>query len=435
MSQPDSMRIAIVSRSDESVGGASRAAHILTKLLRSRGHVVDHWVGYINTPQPFPLHDLSGGPRWSKLVRACDRASRLIGLPDVLTIQHGFFERALRELRYDIVHFHDTITAFSPLGIRRVARRIPTAMTFHDCAAFTGGCIYPKDCSRFETRCGPCPQHRDWPMSSPIFDWSGPLHDLKRRIHRERTVVTVAPCQWMVDLAERSHVFSRPTELLRYGVDLETLKPRDKASERAALGLPADRKILLFAASYLNDERKGFRWALQAHQALKEKEPPLLLALGHVPQDTRPFEMPNVKLAGFVGDMGLLARYYAAADLFVFPTMADNSPLVVLEAMASGTPTLAFATGGVPEQVVHGQTGYLAAPGNVDDLIVGMRAALRDDTARRWGEAARSRAEALFSYDIHVDGHIALYERMRSGGFPGLAPMTAHGRTEGGDGD
>lgn len=412
MSPPDLIRIAIVSRSDESVGGASRAAHILAKLLRSRGHHVDHWVGYVNTPQPFPLHDLGGGPTLSKLVRFCERTSRAAGLNDLLTLQQVFFQRALRKTHYDIVHFHDTVTAFSPLGIWLTSRQIPTLMTFHDCAAFTGGCIYPKDCTRFEGRCGACPQRHDWPMSSPVFDFSGLHQDVRRAIHRSGRIVTIAPCQWMIDLAVRSRVFVRPPELIRYGVDLQTIQPEDKVSARRMLGLPIDRKILLFTASYLDDERKGFRWALQAHERQTFADPPLLVAVGHIPQDRRPFERPNVQLAGFVADLGVLARYYAAADLFVFPTMADNSPLVILEAMAAGTPVLTFSTGGVPEQVVHGETGYLAAPGEVDGLVAGIRVALDGDTARRWGMAARRRAEALFSYEAHVEAHLALYRRM-----------------------
>lgn len=414
MSPPECLRIAIVSRSDESVGGASRAAHILAKLLRTAGHHVDHWIGYGKAHQDIPLRNLSEGPTLSRLVRLFHRTSQVAGLSDLLALQQVLFQYALRTNRYDLVHFHDTVTAFSPLGIWRTSRQVPVFMTLHDCAAFTGGCIYPKDCTRFEDRCGACPQRRDWPMSSPLFDFSGLQQNIRRYVHRDGRIATIAPCQWMIDLAQRSRVFVRPTELIRNAVDLRTIKPEDKLQARRALGLPTDRKILLFTASHLNDERKGFRWALQAHERLVSDKPPLLVAVGHIPQDRRPFERPGLHLVGFIGDLDRIARYYAAADLFVFPTMADNSPLVTLEAMAAGTPVLSFATGGVPEQVVHGETGYLTTPGDVDGLVAGMRAALDGDTSRRWGQAARRRAEALFSYQAHLDAHLALYRRILS---------------------
>ena len=61
--------------------------------------------------------------------------------------------------------------------------------------------------------------------------------------------------------------------------------------------------------------------------------------------------------------------FMAAADCFAYPTLADNHPLVVLEAMAAGCPVVSFAQGGVPEQIVSGKTGVLVPPGDWQAFI------------------------------------------------------------------
>jgi glycosyltransferase involved in cell wall biosynthesis len=107
-----------------------------------------------------------------------------------------------------------------------------------------------------------------------------------------------------------------------------------------------------------------------------------------------------------------MMQYFAASDVFLFPTLNDNLPLVVLESMAAGTPVVAFRTGGVPEMVEHKKTGYLADQGDVNGLVEGLREALVSGKARDWSLAARRRAEDHYSLRQHALAHIELYEKM-----------------------
>jgi glycosyltransferase involved in cell wall biosynthesis len=75
----------------------------------------------------------------------------------------------------------------------------------------------------------------------------------------------------------------------------------------------------------------------------------------------------RVRLEGAVGQ-DAMARYYAGADVFCLPSFAEGVPVVLMEAMASGRPVVATRIAGVPELVEEGVSGYLVAPGNVEEL-------------------------------------------------------------------
>jgi glycosyltransferase involved in cell wall biosynthesis len=88
----------------------------------------------------------------------------------------------------------------------------------------------------------------------------------------------------------------------------------------------------------------------------------------------------------------------------------ENAPMSVLEAMSSGTPVIASAIGGIPEQITDGVDGLLVQPGEVDALAVAMRALLEDSTlATRLGTAARATVAQRFSPELHLQGLLACY--------------------------
>ena len=95
----------------------------------------------------------------------------------------------------------------------------------------------------------------------------------------------------------------------------------------------------------------------------------------------------------------------AAVDMLALPTLwPDPLPRAVMEAMAAGRPVVAYENGGVSEMVVHGETGLLCQPGDVEGLTRIILAAAGDEALRhRMGEAGRRRARELFSVERHVN--------------------------------
>ena len=117
----------------------------------------------------------------------------------------------------------------------------------------------------------------------------------------------------------------------------------------------------------------------------------------------------NYLLTGFVTDRTRLGLLHAAADLLLFPSLADNLPITIQEAMAAGTPVLAFAAGGVPELVRPGRTGWLVAAGDQAALNRQLREILQADETWNFGERARTMIQDEFSVAGCVNQHVTLY--------------------------
>jgi glycosyltransferase involved in cell wall biosynthesis len=120
--------------------------------------------------------------------------------------------------------------------------------------------------------------------------------------------------------------------------------------------------------------------------------------------------IPTINL-GYVTSDHLKAITYSAADRFIFPTRADNLPLVLQESMACGTPMVSFNIGGVPDLVRPGKTGYLAAPEDITDFRNGIIELLEDQALRhQMAENCRTIALAEYSIRQQTDRYIALYQ-------------------------
>jgi glycosyltransferase involved in cell wall biosynthesis len=108
-----------------------------------------------------------------------------------------------------------------------------------------------------------------------------------------------------------------------------------------------------------------------------------------------------------------LAMHYAAADVFVLPTLADNLPNTVIESLACGTPVVSFDVGGVSDAVRHLETGFLAAPEDTAALAEGIRTLLADGQLReRLSRRAREVAETEYGAELEAQRFAELYEEL-----------------------
>jgi len=115
-------------------------------------------------------------------------------------------------------------------------------------------------------------------------------------------------------------------------------------------------------------------------------------------------------LTGRVGDAELHG-WYAAADWFVHPTLYEGSSLVTLEAMSHGLPVLASRTGGLPDKIEDGVSGFLVSPGDTSELTAGLIHASQVD-AKAFGAAGRQRCEAQFSWNVVAPQYVSLYQHL-----------------------
>ncbi len=272
-----------------------------------------------------------------------------------------------------ISHLIDWPTFFTQVGK-------PVVWTLHDMYPFTGGCHYDQECKRFTVNCGKCPILKSENKNdSSRYVWQGKNKALRPIEASQLTIVS--PSKWLQKCSQQSSLFSRFESLhIPYGIDLDTFKPRSKNKLRQELGIDEDSIMLLFVADYATP-RKGLHLLKEALALLINDNLPLtLVSVGANNQfESDAFQHINL---GKVDDQKQLAEIYSATDLFICPSIQDNLPNTVLEAMASGTPTIAFNTGGLPDMVFPGKTGFLAERLNSKSLAQAIRTAAKDPSLK-----------------------------------------------------
>ncbi|MBF0498224.1 MAG: glycosyltransferase [Deltaproteobacteria bacterium] len=406
------MKIAVISKSNADGGGASRVAEDLARWLNNVPGIVAHLWVHCPGKRSAPHHRWLSINKWVYLIhRTCRLLSRYAGLPDFLTPELIFFRLAKKD-DYDLYHFHDISETFSPLAMRWIARRAPAVWTFHDSSPFTGGCMSPMDCTAYQTGCRNCPQLNCLHLMTPV-DFTGAMQSYKRKIARTGLITPVVPSRWMADQAMKSGMFSSPPIIIPNGIDTDLFRPYDKRRVRIQLGLPQDEFIVLIAANYLTNERKGGQYALDAINSCQRRV--FILAVGNG-GDSVTRRLPDRPAAntGFIGDLNKLSMYYAAADVFLFPSLVENCPLSILETMACGTPAVTFRSGGVPELVTHKETGWMVEPKDTAGLTEGLQFCYdHPETLAEWARAGQIRASGHDPRTI-INHHLKLYQEVVS---------------------
>ena len=116
---------------------------------------------------------------------------------------------------------------------------------------------------------------------------------------------------------------------------------------------------------------------------------------------------------GRVSDDRILSLAYSAADVYAVASLQESFGQTVTESLACGTPVAAFASGGIPDMVRPGVTGYLAPTRDVAGLREAVRKLLADP-AKRAEMSANCRRIAVeeYSLDVQARAYAALYERL-----------------------
>ena len=286
---------------------------------------------------------------------------------------------------------------------------VPVVWTLHDMNPFTGGCHYNAGCRRFEDRCGQCPQlgsNRESDLSRTV--WARKQEAYRHVLDTGRLHI-VALCEWMAQEVRNSSLLTdAPVHIIPNGLDHHTFRPRETQGMRSALGIPKNHRIVLFVAQSAQNHRKGFDLLAEALGALEQVDVTLLSIGGKEPElDT---SLSHLHLGTIESDL-LLSVFYSLADLFVIPSRQDNLPNTVLESMACGTPVVGFDTGGIPDMVRPGETGWLAEVGNVRALNEVIEQALRDEREReQMGERAREVVEEEYTLERQARQYKELYE-------------------------
>ena len=143
-------------------------------------------------------------------------------------------------------------------------------------------------------------------------------------------------------------------------IDTHIYHRGDRQEARRRLGLPLDRQYILFASQRVTNENKGMGYLIEACRLLHDLTSATVLILGgHAEEVTPQLSLQAIPL-GYVNDERRIVDIYQAADVFVLPSLSENLPNTIMEAMACGLPCVGFRVGGIPEEIDHKRNGYVA---------------------------------------------------------------------------
>ena len=235
------------------------------------------------------------------------------------------------------------------------------------------------------------------------------LFKTKQEIYRLGNIRFVGCSQWITDLAQEA----MPNANVRHinnCIPHNIFHPQDRQDARKAFSLPQDQKLILFTCQKVTDKRKGMAYLLEALKYLNEPKPHLVVVGGNTEDllnSNLGIDKGNLHFIPYVNGEREMARLYSAVDCFVTPSLQDNLPNTIAEAMSCGTPCVGFNAGGIPEMISHMKNGYVAQYCDSKDLAHGIVCALSHP---EWKEAAMHSAAHDYSEDRVAKEYAKAYE-------------------------
>ena len=415
------MRVLIINTS-ERVGGAAIAANRLMEALKRNGVKTKMLVRDKQTDR---LTVVAVGQRWTQPVnflweRLCIFIANRFSRKNLFQIDIANAGTDITRLpafqEADVIHLHWINQGFLSLSnIDRILQSgKPVVITMHDQWYFTGICHYSGDCQKYRELC----HHCELMNGTLLGDLAKQRFLRKADIYRNAQLTFVGCSQWMAELAKTSkltqghRVVSIPN-----AINTELFRPQDKQQARASFHLPTDKHLLLFGCQRITDERKGFCYLKAACEHLAHSAPALAAQLGVVvlggdAQAVKSSLPLPVYTVDYLSDEHEIASLYNAVDLFVTPSLQDNLPNTIVEAMACGTPCVGFDVGGIPEMIVHRQDGYVAISKDSHDLARGIVWCLDYSRLDALSQAARDHALATYSEPIAARNYQDIYRSL-----------------------
>ncbi|MFH1360095.1 MAG: glycosyltransferase family 4 protein [Candidatus Omnitrophota bacterium] len=408
------MKVIILNTFDV-VGGAAKAAYRLHKGLSRAGLNSKYLVASKRSDNTDIITCYNFFDRWFFKIR-----SKLDKLPLCLYPQRekvifspaivpSRISKILHHMNPDIVHLHWIAGGF--IRIEQIAKITkPIVWTLHDMWAFTGGCHYDQDCGKYMNSCGQCPILR----SEKRDDLSRLNFSRKSNAFKDLNLIIVTPSKWLAECARKSSILKDKRILvIPNGIDTEKFRPVDKKAARKHLGLPHDKKLILFGAfKATSDQRKGYKKLAETLNLLKEERKLNMKSVVFGGSKNGKFSNPNSDPIhiGHVEDDARLSLLYSSADVLIAPSIQENLSNVVLESLSCGTPVVAFEVGGMPDMIDHKENGYLAKPFDVHDLAEGIRWVLADEPRHQLLRThARNKIESEFTIELSAKKYIDLY--------------------------
>jgi glycosyltransferase involved in cell wall biosynthesis len=379
------MRVLIVNTS-ERTGGAAVAANRLMKALNNNGVKAKMLVRdkesdaltVVGLPKSPMLH---WHFLWERFVIFCRLHFSRKHLFEVDIANTGSDITRLREFQEaDVIHLHWINQGMLSLkGIQKILRSgKPVVWTMHDIWPATAICHLTLGCHYFINCCANC---KYLPGGGGSSDLSSRIWHKKQQILADGNIYYVACSRWLESEAKSSALLKgQKITSIPNPIDTHIYKKGNKQEARQRLGLPLDKKLILFASQRVTNVNKGMSYLVDACRQLGDLTKDLcevVILGGHAEEVLEQLPMKAHPL-GYINDEQRVVDVYNAADVFVLPSLSENLPNTIMEAMACGVPCVAFKVGGIPEEIDHLKNGYVAAYRDAADLAKGIAWVLQE---------------------------------------------------------
>jgi glycosyltransferase involved in cell wall biosynthesis len=317
--------------------------------------------------------------------------------------------KKINKIRPDIVHIH--WIGHEMMSIESIAKiNIPVVWTLHDMWAF----------SSVEH----CPSEDNYvPVSfsnNKILFFSKDSIDQwtwkrKKKIIQQKIIYPVAPSRWMAERAMESKLLKNShINIVPNPIDIEFWTGGDNKSLKSDMKLLKDKKIVLFGLyGDVNVRHKGFDLLVTALEKIKTNKSEIILSIfgGEHPEEL----IAGVKIVshGFVEDECSMRDLYQSADVYIVPSRLESFGQTAAEAMACGTPVVAFTGTGLSDFVIHKKTGWLAPAFDTSNLAKGIDFILgcSEDEKRQLAIRSQKSIKNLCAYDKVAHQYKDIYEK------------------------
>jgi glycosyltransferase involved in cell wall biosynthesis len=408
------MRVLIVNTS-ERTGGAAVAASRLMKALNNNGMKAKMLVRdkesdsltVVGLPKSPMLH---WHFLWERLVIFCRLHFSRKHLFEIDIANTGSDITKLREFQEaDVIHLHWINQGMLSLnGICKILRSgKPVVWTMHDIWPATGICHLTLGCHYFVNRCANC---KYLPGGGGSNDLASRIWQKKQQMQVDENIYYVACSRWLESEAKTSALLKgQKITSIPNPIDTHIYKKGNKEEARQRLGLPLDKKLILFASQRVTNENKGMSYLIEACRQLSDQCEVVILG-GHAEEVVEQLPMKAYPL-GYVNEEQRIVDVYNAADVFVLPSLSENLPNTIMEAMACGVPCVAFKVGGIPEEIDHLKNGYVAAYRDAEDLAKGIAWVLEEADYESLSQQAVHKVMQCYSQQSVAVRYLEVYQQ------------------------
>ena len=416
------MRVLIVNTS-ERIGGAAIAAGRLMDALKNNGIKAKMLVREKQTDR-LSVTDLKMNAWrvwqfiWERILIWKENRFRKHNLFAVDIANTGTDITAIPEFQEaDIIHLHWINQGMLSLNdIRKILQSgKPVVWTMHDMWPCTGICHHARECDKYHQECHHCPYIY---KGGSKKDLSNQVFKKKKELYQLAPITFITCSQWLKGRAGQSALLNGHTIVdIPNPINTGLFKPQNTVAARNRMGLPTDKKLILFGSVKVTDKRKGIDYFIESCKLLAEKHPELKEELGVVvygknSEQLKPLIPFQVFPLDFISSDKDLVNVYNAVDLYVTPSLEENLPTTIMEAMACGVPCVGFNVGGIPEMIDHLHNGYVAEYKSAEDLANGVIWTLNESEYRTLSEEACRKAVSNYSESTVAKKYIDVYNKI-----------------------